>query len=159
MDKNSRDFASRTRIIDDNTLAAAQLFHSSLLILKVCYPYYETKELHESCRKPGAGYGGLVSLIFKSVAASKTFYDRLTCAKGPTFGTNFTMACFYTILGHYHELEWVESLGVDAYLVRISVGMEDQEMILGMFKEALRAAEAVADLNPMSSRILNPSDH
>jgi cystathionine gamma-synthase len=159
MDKNSRDFASRARIIDDNTLAAAQLFHSSPLISKVCYPYYETRELYEACRKPGAGYGGLVSLIFKSAAASKAFYDRLTCAKGPTLGTNFTLACFYTILGHYHELEWVESLGVDAALVRISVGMENKEMILGMFKEALKAAENVADFTPVPTRTPGRSDH
>ena len=26
--------------------------------------------------------------------------------KGPSLGTNFTLACPYTILGHYLELDW-----------------------------------------------------
>ncbi len=32
-------------------------------------------------------------------------YDRQV-AKGPGFGTNFTLACPYTLLAHYTELEW-----------------------------------------------------
>jgi hypothetical protein len=35
-------------------------------------------------------------------------------APGPGFGTNFTLACPYTILAHYDDLAWAEECGVDA---------------------------------------------
>lgn len=56
-------------------------------------------------------------------------------------GTNFTLACPYTILAHYLELDWAAEWGVDANLVRVSVGMEDKEVLLGWFEAAIRAAE------------------
>ena len=34
-------------------------------------------------------------------------------AQGPGFGTNFTLACPYTLLAHYHELDWAASCGVE----------------------------------------------
>lgn len=37
--------------------------------------------------------------------ATYVSYD-LQVAKGPGFGTNFTLACPYTLLAHYTELEW-----------------------------------------------------
>ena len=38
-------------------------------------------------------------------------------------GTNFTLACPYTLLAHYTELKWAASYGVESELVRISVGL------------------------------------
>ncbi|KAG8905230.1 hypothetical protein FRC01_008426, partial [Tulasnella sp. 417] len=55
--------------------------------------------------------------------------------------TNFTLACPYTILAHYRELDWAAKYGVPINIVRISVGMEDEETILGWVKNALAAAE------------------
>ncbi|KAG8984476.1 hypothetical protein FRB90_005307, partial [Tulasnella sp. 427] len=73
--------------------------------------------------------------------AARAFYDNLGCEKGPTWGTNFTLACPYTILAHYCELDWAAKYGVPINLVRISVGMEDEETILGWVKRAYDAAE------------------
>ncbi|KAF8645672.1 hypothetical protein AX16_007655 [Volvariella volvacea WC 439] len=157
MERNSRDFAKRIRTIDTNAEAVCGYLRSnslaadnppaSAVIKEVFYPKYVTRELYERCRikgttdSPGGGYGGLFSITFTSKAASEAFFDNLACYKGPSLGTNFTLACPYTILAHYGELDWAAQYGVEAGLVRVSVGMEPTSTLLEWFKDALKAAE------------------
>ncbi|KAI0659897.1 PLP-dependent transferase [Cubamyces menziesii] len=160
MERNSRDFRRRIRIIDDNTLAVCTFLRSRSLadpscpvvrpaVKEVYYPKWSTPHNYEKCRvrgpdgQPTGGYGGLFSLTFTSTDASKAFFDTLPCMKGPSLGTNFTLACPYTILAHYTELDWAASWGVEEGLVRVSVGMEDRDTLLKGFEKALLAAEAV----------------
>ncbi|KAG0702048.1 pyridoxal phosphate-dependent transferase [Suillus ampliporus] len=152
MERNSRNFARRIRIIDENTLAVCEFLRSrsisggtslpSPAIKEVFYPKYITPENYLSCKLPEGGYGGLFSLTFTSLAASQAFFDNMPFQKGPSLGTNFTLACPYTILAHYSELGWAAEYGVEKGLVRISVGMEEMEGLLEGFKVALSAAEA-----------------
>ncbi|OAX35922.1 PLP-dependent transferase [Rhizopogon vinicolor AM-OR11-026] len=152
MERNSRDFTRRIRIIDENTLAVCDFLRSRSVagdtslpfpaIKEVFYPKYITPENYLACKLPEGGYGGLFSLTFTSNAASQAFFDNMPFQKGPSLGTNFTLACPYTILAHYAELEWAAEYGVEEGLVRISVGMEEREGLLEGFKVALRAAEA-----------------
>jgi cystathionine gamma-synthase len=160
MERNSRDFRRRIRVIDNNAEAVCEFLRlrsveggcvSSPAVKEVFYPKWTTRENYEHCRILGAdegtqagGFGGLFSLTFTSPAASRAFFDALPCHKGPSLGTNFTLACPYTILAHYAEREWAAQYGVEEGLVRISVGMEDTETLLECFGTALKAAEAVA---------------
>jgi cystathionine gamma-synthase len=158
MERNSRDFKQRIGIIGSNTQAVCDFLRSRSLagsfpnavIKEVWYPKFTTAEHYEHCRikssssedgKPG-GYGGLFSLTFTSDEASKAFFDTLPCFKGPSLGTNFTLACPFTILAHYGELEWAAQFGVEAGLVRVSVGMENVDTLLQAFNVAVEAAEA-----------------
>ena len=68
---------------------------------------------------------------------SPSIYDRLAFCKGPSLGTVFTLACPFTLLAHYTELEWAESCGVSRYLIRISVGLEDPEDLWRRLDELL----------------------
>jgi cystathionine gamma-synthase len=68
------------------------------------------------------------------------FFDALRIAKGPNLGTNFSLCCPYTILAHYNELEFVERCGISRYLVRVSVGLEEADWLIGRFLEALERA-------------------
>uniref|UniRef100_A0A8H8CIY9 cystathionine gamma-synthase n=1 Tax=Psilocybe cubensis TaxID=181762 RepID=A0A8H8CIY9_PSICU len=159
MERNSRDFKRRIRVIDANAEAVCDFLHSrslaggasSAAIKKVYYPKYITRENYDKCRiktvdpvdgKVG-GFGGLFSLTFTSLAASEAFFDALPCYKGPSLGTNFTLACPFTILAHFGELDWAAKYGVEQGLVRISVGMEDTDTLLKSFEKALSAAESV----------------
>ncbi|KAI0690811.1 PLP-dependent transferase [Cerioporus squamosus] len=160
MERNSRDFRRRIAVIDDNTLAVCELLHARSLaapsppanavVKTVYYPKWITPHNYDKCRVRGpdgqfaGGYGGLFSVTFTSLEASKVFFDTLPCMKGPSLGTNFTLASPYTILAHYAELDWAAKWGVEEGLVRVSVGMEDREALLRGFEQALRAAEAVA---------------
>ena len=68
------------------------------------------------------------------------FYDSLSVNKGPSLGTNFTLACPYTILAHYTELDFAESFGISRYLIRVSVGLEEYEELERMFSDALASS-------------------
>lgn len=150
MERNSRDFARRVRAVDENTQSICTFLRSrsvvggipSAVVNEVFYPKYTTPTNYLRCKLAEGGYGGLFSLTFTSLAASKAFFDALPCHKGPGLGTNFTLACPYTILAHYTELDWATGHGVEEGLVRVSVGMEDRDVLLRSFEIALKAAES-----------------
>jgi cystathionine gamma-synthase len=155
MERNSRNFSQRAAKIDANAehvcdfLYAASSSSSqqgqgqepSSPITQVFYPKWQTANHYAARRLPGGGFGGLFSLVFASQAAAVAFYDALACAKGPSLGTNFTLACPYTILAHYTELDWAAQYGVPQSLVRISIGLEDVNWLHKVFADALKAAE------------------
>jgi cystathionine gamma-synthase len=69
------------------------------------------------------------------------FFDNLGREKGPSLGTSFTLACPFVILAHYTELEWAQGYGVDPYLVRMSVGLEKEDILVRWIERALECAE------------------
>lgn len=165
LERNSRDAKERVLKIDENAEMLADLLYQSKsefkksgedrnrVIKEVFYPKYVTTDLYNVCRRrtnennsdsnPNytAGFGGLLTVTFNNIKASQIFYDTLKCAKGPSLGTNFTLASPYAILAHYAELDWVEEFGVERGLVRISVGLENREELKEMIEKALEAAE------------------
>ncbi|KAH9074310.1 PLP-dependent transferase [Lactarius deliciosus] len=155
MERNSRNFSQRAAKIDANAERVCDLLHSasqqgpSSPITEVFYPKWQTAAHYAARRLPGGGFGGLFSLAFASPRAAEAFFDALACAKGPSLGTNFTLACPYTILAHYGELDWAARYGVPSSLVRISVGLEDPGWLHDVFASAVRAAEEAhrADAN------------
>ncbi|KAG8820502.1 hypothetical protein FRC19_008808 [Serendipita sp. 401] len=100
-----------------------------------------TTSLYNSLKTPQGGYGGLFSVTFTTPIAAKAFFDALGCEKGPSLGTNFTLACPFVILAHYTELDWVQQFNIDPYLVRVSVGLEKREVLLKWIEDAVLAAE------------------
>ncbi|KAG8704170.1 hypothetical protein FRC09_003718 [Ceratobasidium sp. 395] len=159
MERNSRDFIPRVHTINSNTEALCDFLHSRSLaaspspspktvIKQVYYPKWQTRENYDACRRLNikdspypSGFSGLFSVTFTTLDASRAFFDNLDCAKGPSLGTNFTLACPYTILAHYAELDWAEAYGVETGLVRVSVGLEEREELLAKFAFALEKAE------------------
>ncbi len=112
------------------------------LVKRVFYPKYNpSRPNYDAFRTAEGGYGGLLSVVFHDDAHAVIFYDAIETAKGPSLGTNFTLTSPYTILAHYTELEWAAQFGVEKGLVRISVGLEEVEILVGIFKNALEAIE------------------
>lgn len=157
LERNSRNFLPRIEKIDRNTEELCDFFwnhkenHPESTLDDVYYTKFSTPENYLQCLRGQSdamstrpGFGGLFSLTFKSSAAAEAFYDALACEKGPSLGTNFTLACPYTLLAHWSELDWALESGVPSALVRVSVGLEDSETLLKWFQDALKAAEAVA---------------
>jgi cystathionine gamma-synthase len=153
MELNSRDFERRIRVVNENAEAVCDFLHSrsvaggvpSSVIKDILYPKWTTRDKYDHCRaKDGGGFGGLFSITFTTAAASTTFFDNLSCYKGGTFGTNFTLACPYTVIAHYSELEWVAEYGLEETLVRVNVGMEAKVDIVRCIEVALKAAQATS---------------
>ncbi|KAJ1906593.1 Cystathionine gamma-synthase, partial [Coemansia sp. IMI 209127] len=142
LERNSRDFMKRVPKINSNALAVAELLRASSKVSCVRHPKFVTPENYARIMRQtsDAGYGGLLSVEFAAgESASRAFYDHLRCCKGPSLGTNFTLASPYTILAHFTELDWAAQYGVHSDLVRVSVGLEPREELMAMFQAALDA--------------------
>ncbi|PVU92558.1 hypothetical protein BB559_003667 [Furculomyces boomerangus] len=143
MERNSRNFVERSIQINKNAELVVDLLLDNPHVERVYYPKTICNENYEKIKRNSmdSGYGGLLSVLFKSKELAIKFYDNLDCSKGPSLGTNFTLASPYTLLAHYNELEWAAKYGVSAHLIRISVGLESQKDLLSIFKRALESLE------------------
>ncbi|KAF9376569.1 hypothetical protein CPC16_000132, partial [Podila verticillata] len=142
MERNSRTFQTRIAKIDENTEALCDYLREHPKVKAVYYPKYTTTANYLTHKVEGAGFGGLFSVLFKNdKSGAQQFFDALPFYKGPSLGTNFTLACPYTILAHYHELDWASQYGIDRNLIRVAVGLEDRDTLFQGFKEALDAIQ------------------
>lgn len=141
LERNSRDFAKRSHVMNENAEAVADLFESCDLIEKIFYPKsVKSRKHYDAVKKAKGGYGSLMSIVFKESADAVCFFNTINLSKGPSLGTNFTLVCPYAILAHFQELDEVEKWGVDRNLVRMSIGMEPKEDLVEKFTEALDLA-------------------
>jgi cystathionine gamma-synthase len=120
--KNCADFEDRIESINQN----AERFFEELKKLPNVRKVYYTKDdpVYKKYKKPGAGYGGIISVVFETEEQAREYFNNLDCKKGPSLGTNYTLACPYTMLAHYYERDFAESSGVPFHLIRFSVGVE-----------------------------------
>lgn len=156
MERNSRNFKRRVSVINGNAEAVCDLLHDDSIsssfsnksvVKEVFYPKFTTREHYDKCRDmtgnaDTSNFGGLFSVTFVTNEASRAFFDALACHKGPSLGTSFTLACPYTVLAHYNEMDWAQKYDVEEGLVRVSVGTEERERLLDIFRQALMAAKA-----------------
>jgi len=110
MERNSRDFVTRTARINANAEAVcdvlsthpkSKVYRSSFVstLLKYCrvvktvyYPKVnDSRPYYDQARTSNGGYGGLLSTTFHSMDDAIAFFDNLDVAKGPSLGTNFTL--------------------------------------------------------------------
>ena len=144
---NSRDFEDRTVRANKNTerlLSELILVNEGKVFKKIYYPTVSSEETfknYEAVRNKLGGYGCMFSMAFYSEEDSKAFYDSLKVFKGPSNGTNFTLACPYVQLAHRFELEEVSKFGADPNLIRVSVGLEDSQWLLDVFSDAINMLE------------------
>lgn len=145
LEENSRKFEARVYGINANALELAKRLQADPRIGHIYYPGVANDgfpdEIFKSMLRTDvegrAGYGCLLSLLLADVSKTEAFFDALDVNKGPSLGTNFTLACPYTLLAHYQELDWASSFGVDKHIIRVSVGLEDIEDICNRFVHAL----------------------
>lgn len=141
LERNSRDFEARSRIINENAAKVLQLLQESPIISTLYYPSLLASRKHyDAVKTPNGGYGGLMSMLFKEPSQAILFFNAINLHKGPSLGTNFTLACPYAILAHYQELDEIEKWGVDRNLVRISIGIEDLDELLDVLRSSLEIA-------------------
>ena len=136
LEKASRDVKKRVLLQNFNCLELKRRLENHHSIKKVYHP--ENCNNFNSIMKVNGGYGCLLSFELKE-GLDKTirFYNSLQISKGPSLGTQFTIACPYVQLAHYNELEWAAKYGVPPYLIRVSVGCEDIKFLWEVFAKAL----------------------
>ncbi|HOW65459.1 MAG TPA: PLP-dependent transferase [Candidatus Paceibacterota bacterium] len=124
----ARVFPERMEQHNRNGLIIAERLRAHPQVEAVWYPKWCFNEAYESVRRPDGGWGALITFLPRHAPSrAPRVFDRLRVTKGPSLGTIFTIACPFTLLAHYCELEWAESCGVSRYLIRLSIGLEDPE--------------------------------
>ena len=94
-------------------------------------------------RSPGAT-GGMISFTLRG--RLDPFYDRLRLPKGPSFGMRTTLICPFMYLAHYDLVtseagrSELAANGLDPELLRLCVGTEPADDIIGAIDEALGGA-------------------
>lgn len=145
LERQARTFPERLARHNANGLLIAERLRRHPAVERVWYPRWEFREAYEALRRPEGGWGSLVTFLPREAATrSPVIYDRLELCKGPSLGTMFTLACPFTLLAHYAELEWAESCGVSRHLIRLSIGLEDPEVVWRKLDAALTATAAPA---------------
>jgi len=99
--------------------------------------YFKTKDYVDALYY--SSYSGVISVSFTKPFAK--VYNLLDFAKGPSLGTEFTLLMPYVYLAHYDLLtckegrELLKQNGIPVDLLRISVGIENIEMIIQEFEK------------------------
>ncbi|SPE52846.1 MetB protein [Verrucomicrobia bacterium] len=141
VDAQALSFPARMKQHNHNGLLLAERLRRHPAIEHVWYPKWESSEAYDALRRPEGGWGALLTFVPKNAAAtSPAIYDRLPVCKGPNLGTIFTLACPFTLLAHFNELDWAESCGVSRYLIRLSVGLEDPDQLWQRISRCLDSA-------------------
>jgi cystathionine gamma-synthase len=131
--RNSEDFLVRNEQINATAEELSDWLQDHKDVEKVYYPKYTDMFRHVST---GRGHGGLMSILLEPHICQRSFYDALQISKGPSLGTNFSLMCPYTLLAHYHELDFAMSHHVKPNLLRISIGLEPLEVLKQRFEQA-----------------------
>lgn len=138
LERQARGFPERLARHNANGLLIAERLRAHPAVERVWYPRWEFSEEYETLRCPAGGWGSLITFLPRDAASrSPVIYDRLELCKGPSLGTVFTLACPFTLLAHYAELEWAEACGVSRHLIRLSIGLEDPEVLWRKLDAAL----------------------
>ena len=136
LELTSRDVKDRLKRLNKSCLKLKEKLETKKEISKVLHPQY-CKNFN-SLLKKGGGYGCLLSFELKGgIEESKRVYDSLRVNKGPSLGTNFTLVCPYVQLAHFKELKWAESCGVSEHLLRVSVGLENEDELWSRFNSVI----------------------
>ncbi|MBM9499283.1 PLP-dependent transferase [Leptospira sp. 201903071] len=137
-----KGYEDRVRKISGNVIKLADFFSKQPGIKNVFWTgsSESSDNFSKITRIPGIQAG--VLSIELSIPL-ETFYDRLALLKGPSFGTEFTLNMLYVYLAHYElvtkkeGLEFLKENGLDPNLIRISVGIEDPDLLIQEYKKAL----------------------
>ena len=128
---------------NQSLIKVVEFLESQPRITKVHWAYQSvSRESFE--KQAGSGSPGCVA-SFEVEGSFESFYDRLEMLKSPSFGTQFSICCPYVYLAHYNLLKAREGqmklaqAKLSPNLLRLSVGMEDPDLITETLKDALRA--------------------
>jgi cystathionine gamma-synthase len=144
MAANSSDFPSRVRKASKTASVIANQIRAHPKVLEVFYPEGSaSQKYYDNHKRANQGYGFLLSIKFVHPSSAIAFYDALAVAKGPSLGTNFTLACAYAWLAYAKELDWAAEYGVVEHLVRISIGTEETAELERIVDTALAAAYSI----------------
>lgn len=153
---NSTDYLSRADIYHRNAAALVKYF-SSLIddahsgIKKVYYPTTNPSLTHyqrfmrKSTQDVTPGYGALMSVEFHTMAQLIAFYNAVDFFKAPHLGAHVTLVLPYVKGLYGKQLEWAAQFDLRETQLRIAPGLEEEEELMRVMKEAMGAVRVAGE--------------
>lgn len=156
LESNSKSYLDRTKRVNETALYLVNnllplVSDQSSPIKSLYYPSvcWSRENYHRQMRpetddfKPG--YGGLFTLEFQDTMSAASFFDNLQLCKGPSFGADITIALPYVQMVLQKEKDWAERNGLRETIIRIAVGLEQKDDLLGIIERALRISNEIIE--------------
>jgi cystathionine beta-lyase/cystathionine gamma-synthase len=136
-----KTLAVRMERHEANGRAIAAFLHGHPRVKKVFYPGLPEHPQHELARRQMSGFGALISFELGSYEKAKALLDAVRiCSLGESLGGVETLICHPATMTHASvPPEERERLGITPGLVRVSVGIEDEEDLRDDLDRALAA--------------------
>jgi cystathionine beta-lyase/cystathionine gamma-synthase len=133
-----KTLAVRMKRHEENGGAMANYLAHHAKVQKINYPGLPDHPQHELAKRQMNGFGALISFDLGSYANAKKFLDRVRlCSLGESLGGVETLISHPESMTHASvPVETRTRLGITPGLVRISVGIEDIEDLIGDLENA-----------------------
>ena len=138
--RGMKTLAVRVRQHNESALRIARFLESHPKIERVYYPGLESHPDHEIARRLCSGFGGMVSFLVRGgLATTSRFIDRCKLPIiAPSMGGVETLIEQPALMSFYElTSEQRQAIGIAENLVRLSVGLEDADDLIGDFAQAL----------------------
>jgi cystathionine gamma-synthase len=130
--------------IHRNTQAVAKFLEGHPAVKDVFWALHpQSRENYRQIARAPDATGGMITFTLRRIGGLTPFYDALRLPKGPSFGMKTTLICPFMYLAHYDLVTSPAGLAelgasqLDPDLLRLCVGTEDAEEIIGALREAL----------------------
>jgi cystathionine gamma-lyase/cystathionine beta-lyase/cystathionine gamma-lyase/homocysteine desulfhydrase len=139
LQRGVKTLALRMRQHDANGRAVAEFLSRHKNVLRVNYPGLAEHPQHELAKQQMGGFGSLMSFDLESRERANTFLKNVKlCIHAASLGGVETLVCHPATMTHVDASKTLKDrLGITDGLVRISVGIEDVEDIIGDLDHAL----------------------
>lgn len=136
------DYENRVSKVASNTKLLLDYLETLSIVMEI-HSVNHSKSIQDysKIRRNETAIPGVISIVFDQPLAY--YYDKFSIAKGPSLGTEFTLAMPYVYLAHYDLLQSesgkreLQNMGLHPELLRISVGTEPIAELIAAF-EALK---------------------
>ena len=134
-----KTLAVRMRQHDANGMVIAQWLEKHPKVKRVHYPGLASHPQHEVARRQQRGFGAMLSFQLGSLEAARRLLDNVKlCALAESLGGVETLISHPALMTHASvPPEMRQRIGISDDLVRLSVGIEDVEDLLGDLEQAL----------------------
>jgi cystathionine beta-lyase/cystathionine gamma-synthase len=140
LNRGVKTLALRVRQHNANSLALAKFLEGHAAVRRVNHPGLETHPHHRRAKELFDGFGGMLSFeLAGGVEAAERFFDRARIpTAGPSLGGVETLVTRPATTSHVGLTgEERQALGIGDALIRVSVGIEDENDLIADFDQAI----------------------
>lgn len=134
-----QNYETRVKKVSENTKIVYDYLSKQSFVKEIYSVLHEDSvDNFNKIKKSTDSFPGVLSVVFDQEL--EFYYNKLQFAKGPSLGTDFTIAMPYVYLAHYEYLKTdagkqkLLSLGINSNLLRLSIGVESVEYIISDFE-------------------------